>query len=227
MQAEGSSQHIEPRATTVHKRDVERSPSESALTGPEGWLRSTIPDENGVSGIALGACPGTPHRALARSRVHSRAVADNFITPEGLKDLEAKLAEMEGEARAEIADRILVARGFGDLSENAEYHAAKDDQAHHETAILRLRAKIQDATVIDKVRSDGAIGFGSTVTFLDETSGKEQTFTLVASHEANPTDGKLSAESPMARALMGSSKGDKVSVSLPSGQRPLTVVSVS
>ncbi|MCX6393521.1 MAG: transcription elongation factor GreA [Solirubrobacterales bacterium] len=154
-------------------------------------------------------------------------MAENLITAEGLADLNAKLAEMEGHGRQEIADRILVARGFGDLSENAEYHAAKNDQAHHETAVLKLRARIQEAVVVTEAPSDGTVGFGSTVTFLDQTSGKEQTFTLVASHEAKPADGKLSAESPMAQALMRASKGDSVRVALPAGERKLTVVSVA
>jgi transcription elongation factor GreA len=154
-------------------------------------------------------------------------VSENLITTDGLRELEQKLAEMEGPGRQAIADRILVARGFGDLSENAEYHAAKDDQAHHETAILVLRDRIQGAVIVDEAPADGTVGFGSVVTFRDDASGKEQTFTLVASHEAKPAEGKLSAESPMARALMGATEGDEVTVSLPVGQRALKVLSVS
>ncbi|MEI6447383.1 MAG: transcription elongation factor GreA [Actinomycetes bacterium] len=154
-------------------------------------------------------------------------MSENLITTEGLRELEERLVEMEGPGRRAIADRILVARGFGDLSENAEYHAAKDDQAHHETAILVLRDQIQSAVIVDEAPSDGTVGFGSTVTFRDDSSGKEQTFTLVASHEANPAEGKLSAESPMARALMGHTEGDDVTVALPAGQRGLKVLSVA
>lgn len=154
-------------------------------------------------------------------------MAENFITAEGLADLKAKLEEMEGPGRQEIAEKILVARGWGDLSENAEYHAAKNDQAHHETAILRLRDKIDNAVVVEGAPSDGSVGFGSTVKFLDETSGKEQTFTLVASHEANPAEGKLSSESPIASALMGASEGDTVTAQLPAGGRDLKILSVS
>ena len=154
-------------------------------------------------------------------------MAENFITAEGLADLKAKLAEMEGPGRQDIAEKILVARGWGDLSENAEYHAAKNDQAHLETAILRLRDKIDNAAVVEGAPSDGTVGFGSTVTYLDETAGKEQTFTLVASHEAKPSEGTLSSESPIATALMGASSGDTVTAQLPSGARPLKVISVS
>ncbi len=154
-------------------------------------------------------------------------MAENFITAEGLADLKAKLAEMEGPGRQDIAEKILIARGWGDLSENAEYHAAKNDQAHLETAILRLRDKIDNAVVVEGAPSDGTVGFGSTVTYLDETAGKEQTFTLVASHEAKPSEGTLSSESPIATALMGASSGDTVTAQLPSGARPLKVISVS
>jgi len=154
-------------------------------------------------------------------------VARNQITPQGLKDLKAKLEIMEGVDREAIAARILVARGFGDLSENAEYHAAKDDQAHHETAILRLRDKILGAEVISELPTDGSVGFGSTVTWLDEGAGKEQTFTIVASHEASPADGRLSAESPIAVKLTGKKPGDTISLDLPAGRRSLKVISVS
>ena len=150
-----------------------------------------------------------------------------MVTEAGLEELKAKLAEMEGPGRQVIADRILVARGFGDLSENAEYHAAKDDQAHHETAILRLRDRIQNAVIVNDVPDDGSVGFGSTVTFVDSSSGKEQTFKLVASHEADPAKGMISAESPIAKALIGSSAGDEPTANLPSGPRVLKVVSVA
>ena len=159
--------------------------------------------------------------------VRHAMTAENMITAEGLEDLNAKLAEMEGAGRQAIADRILVARGFGDLSENAEYHAAKDDQAHHETAILRLRDRIQNAVIVDAPPSDGTAGFGSTVTYIDESTGKEQTFKLVASHEAKPADGLLSAESPIAKALIGSAQGKIATANLPSGPRSLKIVAVS
>ena len=153
-------------------------------------------------------------------------MAENLITEQGLEDLKAKLVEMEGPGRQEIAEKILVARGWGDLSENAEYHAAKNDQAHHETAILKLRERIQTAVVVDDAPSDGTVGLGSTVKFLDDEAGREQTFTLVASHEANPGEGKISAESPIAAALMGCAAGDAVKAKLPAGERSLKILSV-
>lgn len=154
-------------------------------------------------------------------------MSEKLITSEGLEELKAKLAEMEGPGRQAISDRINVARGFGDLKENAEYHAAKDDQAHHETAILRLRDRIQSAVVVDEVPSDGTIGLGSTVTWLDVEAGREQTFKLVASHEADPSDGKLSSESPIASALIGKAEGDEATAALPSGARLLRILKVA
>lgn len=153
-------------------------------------------------------------------------MADNLITEEGLGELKARLAEMEGPGRQQIAEKILVARGWGDLSENAEYHAAKNDQAHHETAILKLRERIQTAVVVEDAPGDGTAGLGSTVTFLDEEAGREQTFTLVASHEANPGEGRISAESPIAAALIGSVAGDTVNAALPAGGRSLRIIAV-
>ena len=153
-------------------------------------------------------------------------MSENLITSEGLEDLKAKLAEMEGPGRQAISDRINVARGFGDLKENAEYHAAKDDQAHHETAILRLRDRIQNAVVVDGAPNDGTVGLGSKVTFLDVESGREQTFTLVASHEADPPAGRLSSESPIAQAMMRASKGDEVTAALPAGPRAIRILDV-
>ncbi|HEY2631827.1 MAG TPA: transcription elongation factor GreA [Solirubrobacteraceae bacterium] len=154
------------------------------------------------------------------------AEAVNMITVEGLAALEAELATLEGEGRREIAERIKVAREWGDLKENSEYHDAKNDQAHLETKIARLREKIADAVVVaDEPARGGVIGLGSKVVVRDE-EGSEQTWQIVSSHNASPREGKLSAESPMAVALLGRGAGDQTSVSLPRGTRKLTVVSV-
>src|SRR5437763_15665568 len=127
----------------------------------------------------------------------------------------------------QIADRIRTAREWGDLKENAEYHDAKNEQAHLETKIARLREKIAAAVVVDEKigDGDGAVAFGSTVAVRDE-EGVEQTWRIVSSHDAAPREGRLSAESPLAGALLGRRPGDEVTVSLPRGQRTLTVVSV-
>src|SRR3954454_8323877 len=106
------------------------------------------------------------------------------ITPEGLTKLKAELEELETVARRQIAARILTARSHGDLSENAEYHAAKEDQAHLETKIARLTERLRNASVVEADSSAGVVVFGSTVTVLDEGTGKTSTYTIVGPTEA-------------------------------------------
>src|ERR1700735_3682935 len=129
--------------------------------------------------------------------------AANLITAEGLEILNAELAELEGEGRREIAERIKTAREWGDLKENSEYHDAKNEQAHLETKIARLREKIAAAVVVEEAPvADGVVGFGSTVVVREE-DGAERTWRIVSSHDADPAEGRLSAESPVALALLG------------------------
>ena len=153
--------------------------------------------------------------------------ATNLITAEGLQSLNAELETLEGEGRREIAERIKTAREWGDLKENSEYHDAKNEQAHLETKIARLREKIADAVIVEDESGLGAgvVGFGSTVVVRDP-DGVEQTWRIVSSHDAAPGDGRLSAESPVAVALLGRAPGEQASVSLPRGKRTLTIVSV-
>ena len=153
--------------------------------------------------------------------------APNLITPEGLESLQAELEALEGEGRREIAERIKTAREWGDLKENSEYHDAKNDQAHLETKIARLREKISTAVVVDEAETaaDGAIGFGSTVVVSDQNGAKRK-WTIVSSHDAAPAEGRLSAESPVARALVGRRPGDQVTVALPRGESVLSILSV-
>jgi transcription elongation factor GreA len=146
------------------------------------------------------------------------------ITPEGLEALKAELARLEGEERQTIAARILAARDLGDLKENADYHIAKEDQSMLETRILRLNQRLRAAQVTEADESAAVVGFGATVTIADEETGREQTWTLVGSTEADTKSGKLSAESPMARALMGAAPGDVVEVQAPRGARRMRVV---
>ncbi len=154
------------------------------------------------------------------------ADAPNLMTPEGLDSLRAELEALEGEGRREIAERIKTAREWGDLKENSEYHDAKNDQAHLETKIARLREKISTAVVVEEGEgTDGAVGFGSTVVVSDQ-NGRQQTWTIVSSHDAAPAEGRLSAESPVARALVGARPGDQVAVALPRGESVLSIVSV-
>jgi transcription elongation factor GreA len=152
----------------------------------------------------------------------------NLTTADGLKALEDELAALERDGRKEIAERIKTARDWGDLKENSEYHDAKNDQAHLETKIARLREKIADAVVVEEeaAASAGVVGFGSTVVVRDP-DGIEQTWRIVSSHEADAKEGRLSAESPVAVAMLGRAPGDQVAVSLPKGARTFAIVSVA
>ena len=152
--------------------------------------------------------------------------APNLITAEGLASLNAELEKLEGEGRREIAGRIKTAREWGDLKENSEYHDAKNEQAHLETKIARVREKIATAVVVQETpAAGGVVGFGSTVQVRDE-HGAEHTGRIVSSHDAAPGEGRLSADSPVALALLGRGPGDSASVALPKGKRLYTVLSV-
>jgi transcription elongation factor GreA len=148
------------------------------------------------------------------------------ITAAGLAQLKAELAQLEGEARREIAARILAARELGDLSENAEYHAAKEDQAHLETKIQRLVERLRNAVVVEADENAAHVTFGATVDVLDVASGRTTTYTLVGPTEADIKTGRLSAESPVAKAILGAVPGDVVSVETPSGARELKVTAL-
>ena len=152
----------------------------------------------------------------------------NLTTAAGLEALEAELAVLEGDGRREIAERIKTAREWGDLKENSEYHDAKNDQAHLETKIARLREKITGAVIVQEAPASAGevVSFGSTVVVRDE-DGVEQTWRIVSSHDAAPREGRLSAESPVAVALLGRAPGDQAAITLPKGKRTLTIVTVS
>jgi len=147
------------------------------------------------------------------------------ITAQGLEELKAELAHLEGDERRALAERILRAREHGDLSENAEYHAAKEDQAHLETKIQRLQERLRSARVVEAPVAADKVVFGSTVTVSDD-AGKETTYTIVGPTEADLKSGKLSSESPVAEALIGAKAGGVVQVRTPGGLRPFTVVKI-
>jgi transcription elongation factor GreA len=149
-----------------------------------------------------------------------------MITAEGLDTLNSELAELEGQGRTEIAERIKTAREWGDLKENSEYHDAKNEQAHLETKIARLREKIAAAVIVQEApTAGGKVGFGSSILVRDQ-DGVEHNWRIVSSHEAAPAEGRLSAESPVALALLGRTPGESVSVALPRGNRRLTILSL-
>ena len=145
------------------------------------------------------------------------------ITAEGIEALREEIAELEGPRRVAMAARIKVAREEGDLKENAEYHIAKEDQAHLETRIKRLQERLKNAVVVEVDAAADAFAFGRTAEVLDEAAGKVNTWTLVGSTEANLAEGRLSAESPIGRALMDAEVGRPVKVETPRGPRTFVV----
>ena len=149
------------------------------------------------------------------------------MTAEGLQALKDELEQLETVGRREIAQQIKTAREWGDLKENAEYHAAKNAQAFLETRILQIRERVDNATVVEKQEGGDIVAFGTTVEVEDEGSGRRSKYTLVSAAEANPAEGKLSFDSPVGTALRDHRVGQVATVETPSGERRLRVVSIS
>jgi transcription elongation factor GreA len=145
------------------------------------------------------------------------------MSPAAYASLQDEIARLEGEGRREIADRIRVAREWGDLKENAEYHDAKNSQAMLETRILQLRDTAARAEIREGDAGPGVAGLGTTVTVADEASGRESVYTLVSATEAMTAAGAVSLQSPVGRALDGARVSDVVEVETPRGVRRLVV----
>jgi transcription elongation factor GreA len=142
---------------------------------------------------------------------------DVILTPEGLVELKAKIDHLSTSRRREVAERIRAAREFGDISENAEYDDAKNEQAMLEKQIADLEDKLRSATVIETPASGDMVTVGVMVHVKDQKTDKSQKYKIVGSAEANPAEQKLSNESPVGRALLGHKRGDVVSVPVPRG----------
>jgi transcription elongation factor GreA len=145
------------------------------------------------------------------------------ITEEGIAALREEIEQLEGPARSEMAARIKVARELGDLKENADYHIAKEDQAHLETKIKRLRERLRTAVVVEVDGKADTFAFGRTAEVLDEAKGEVNTWTLVGSTEADLAEGRLSAESPIGKALRDAKVGKPVEIETPRGSRTFVV----
>ena len=140
------------------------------------------------------------------------------LTREGLTKLEQELDDLKTVHRKEVNDRIRQAKEFGDISENAEYEDAKQEQAFVEGRIMKLEAMIRNARIIDESEyADGEVHLGSTVKVKDVAKGDLHEFTIVGTAEADPPNHRLSNESPLGRALMAKKKGDTVDVNTPRG----------
>ena len=148
-----------------------------------------------------------------------------YLSKEGLEKLRGELDELVNLRRAEVASRIHEAKEHGDVTENAEYEDAKNEQAFVEGRIQSLSALIKNAVMIDEIHSTTHVQIGSTVEVQSE--GGREKFTIVGSAEAAPAGGKISNESPVGRALLGHKKGDKVVVRVPAGENTYKIVSIS
>ena len=151
---------------------------------------------------------------------------DNFIlTPEGRAKLEEELHFLETEKRAEIGERIKVAREFGDISENSEYDDAKNEQARVESRIAEITRILAEATVVTTPKRSSKVNIGSTVTVL--MNGTERVFTIVGVAESDSLAGKISNESPVGAALLGRKKDDHNSITGPTGREiELTIIKI-
>lgn len=150
-----------------------------------------------------------------------------YMTEEGKQKLEDELHHLKTERRKEVVERIKIARGFGDLSENSEYDAAKDEQAFVEARITQVENMIRNAVIIENDNDNtDTVSLGKSVTFQELPDGEEETYTIVGSAEADPFEGKISNDSPMAQSLIGHVVGDKVSVATPGGDIDVKIVTV-
>ena len=143
-----------------------------------------------------------------------------ILTPEGYKKLQEEIEYLSNDKRREVADRIRIAREFGDIAENAEYDDAKNEQALLEQRIAQLEERLRRSIVIDEKRLDtGSVSVGVLVHVKDQKSNKSQKFQIVGPAEANPAEQKLSNESPIGKALLGHKRGDVVTIDVPRGPK--------
>ena len=150
-----------------------------------------------------------------------------ILTQEGYDNIEKELEYLRTEKRAEIAERIKVALGFGDLSENSEYDEAKNSQAENETKIAELENKIRYAKIIDESEIDTkTVQIGNTVKLYDIEFEEEVEYTIVGSTEVNLAENKISNESPIGKALLGAKKGETVDVNAPAGVVKYKIISI-
>ena len=149
------------------------------------------------------------------------------MTKKGHSALETELKQLKSVERPAIIKAIAEAREHGDLSENAEYHSAREKQSFIEGRIKDLEGVLSLAEVIDPATLSGAIKFGATVTLIDEDTDEEKTWQIVGEHEANIEEGLLNVKSPIARALIGKEEGDSLEVRTPGGEKSYEVVSIA
>lgn len=161
---------------------------------------------------------------LEKQHEHSNKTV---VTAEGMRKLEEELQYLSTIRRAEVAEQIAVARGFGDLSENAEYDDAKNEQSRLEAQIMELENTLRTAIVIDESNiSTDRVNIGTTVRILDLELNEEEEYTIVGARESDPNSNKISNESPLGAALLGKKKGEKIKVQVPSGTIDVKIIDI-
>lgn len=149
-----------------------------------------------------------------------------YLTPEKKTELENELNHLKTVRRKEIADALEYAKSLGDLSENAEYHQAREDQANSEDRIIHLEQILKNAVIMNK-HTSGVVEVGTTVTVVKKGEKEERQYTIVGSEEADSFGGKISNESPLGSALLGKKKGDEASFTSPKGHMVYTIKSIA
>lgn len=151
-----------------------------------------------------------------------------YMTHEGKEKIENELHFLKTEKRQEVVERIKIARDFGDLSENSEYDAAKDEQAFVESRIAQVENMIRNAVIIESDNDNpDMVALGKSVTFKELPDGEEESYTIVGSAEADPFEGKISNDSPIAQSLLGHKIGEEVTVPTPGGDMEVKIVKVN
>ena len=150
-----------------------------------------------------------------------------YMTEEGKEKVENELHDLKTVKRKEVVERIKTARDFGDLSENSEYDSAKEEQAFVETRIAHLENMIRNAVIIENDdENKNIVSLGKTVTFTELPNGEKESYSIVGSAEADPFEGKISNDSPMAKSLLGQEKGSEVLVQTPGGDIKVKIIDV-
>lgn len=154
-------------------------------------------------------------------------MAEVYLTKEAYKELEEKLSKLKSDGRVEVAKKIAFARSFGDISENSEYDAAREEEAILEQEITQIEETLRNAQIISKSANDTSkVGVGANVELFDMDFDEKITLKIMGSIESDPLSGKISNESPLGKALLGKSKGEEVDVTTPAGIQRYKVLSI-
>lgn len=154
-------------------------------------------------------------------------MAEVYLTKEAYKELEEKLSKLKSDGRVEVAKKIAFARSFGDISENSEYDAAREEEAILEQEITQIEETLRNAQIISKTANDTSkVGVGANVELFDMDFEETITLKIMGSIESDPLSGKISNESPLGKALIGKKKGEEVDVTTPAGMQKYKVLSI-